>query len=205
MINEQFFADDYNKADQISKTLSDSLDVSRPVIDEDSFKNAWLPRFMNDKDDAVYQDWLTIAQSPFQEVDIYNQNQYIDTVPSIYLPYATPVYTPDMIEPTDTLIGTISEVDKLNANYGRHARERMMKAIYDKIRPEETTNTRIQFIKVKRVLDWDRIITRYGYPSQFTQEELKLLALDTPNNETKAIQGSKRYDEKDFEYEFEDA
>lgn len=206
MINEGFFLDDYATAQRVSMLLKENILSANPRVEETNFVQYWLPRFMADENSALKrmfnQEWLNVAGSYFSEVDIYRGETYIDTIPSLFVPYPTMTHQQDKLDPSDSLVGAIREVEKFNANYSVNSHRRLANVLFDKVGPQDNISDEIKRIKVKRVIDWDRIITRYGYPSILTPEEKRSLSqLETDSkNETTLV-------ESPIEeiYEFDDA
>lgn len=71
----------------MSKSISEIgealFSAGNPQVQESEFKQVWLPLFAGLSGPAPIERWMHIAQSPFAEVDVFNGNEYLFTVPPL--------------------------------------------------------------------------------------------------------------------------
>lgn len=87
--------------EELDRINQDLKIVSRPRLQEYIFVNVFLPLFHGDEENiynATMNTWLSVAGSPFNEVDIIDNNgKILFTVP--------PVYNRNNVHPVDPNIG----------------------------------------------------------------------------------------------------
>ena len=54
-----------------------------PQVQESEFKHVWLPLIAGLSGPAPIERWMHIAGSPFAEVDVFNGNEFLFTVPPV--------------------------------------------------------------------------------------------------------------------------
>jgi|JI8StandDraft_1071087.scaffolds.fasta_scaffold00954_10 hypothetical protein len=141
-----------------------------PQVQESEFKHVWLPLIAGLSGPAPIERWMHIAGSPFAEVDVFNGNEFLFTVP--------PLLSSDesVTEPLKKLsVNAALDVIQLHYNYHPNiGRSKMDEMLMSKIGKGSA--------KLDYAVRLNAIFKRYGLPEIPIQGVVK----DVVNNQDTA-------------------